>query len=176
MRLFRFLHFTADMLPIPRTISSHRPFSVLGLLIALLAPRAATAQAAGLEWITGCWERHAGATLITEQWTHPRGHMMLGTSQTTRGDSTTEYEQLRIFERGGQVVYGAMPSGQPPAEFVATGVTDSLVIFSNPTHDFPQRVIYRRRGTGSLLARIEGTRGGQMRGVDFPYTRVACPK
>jgi hypothetical protein len=106
----------------------------------------------------------------------PRGHMMLGTSQTTRADSTIEYEQLRIFDRGGQVVYGAMPSGQPPAEFVAGSVTDTLVVVSNPTHDFPQRIIYRRRGTDSLLARIERMRGGQVRGADFPYRRVACPK
>lgn len=165
------------MIPTTRPIPHHRrSFIVLILLAALLAPSWAMAQAAGLQWITGCWERRTAVSLVTEQWTHPRAHMMLGTSQTTRGDSTTEYEQLRIFDRGGQVVYGAMPSGQPPAEFVATGVSDTLVMFSNPTHDFPQRIIYRRRGTDSLLARIEGTRGGQTRGVDFPYSRVACPK
>lgn len=160
-----------------RPISRYRgSLIVLILLVASLAPHSATAQVAGLQWITGCWERRTATSVVTEQWTRPRAHMMLGTSQTTRGDSTTEYEQLRIFDRGTQVVYGAMPSGQPPAEFVATGVSDTLVVFSNPTHDFPQRVIYRRRGTDSLLARIEGTRGGQVRGVDFPYNRVACPK
>jgi Domain of unknown function (DUF6265) len=159
-----------------RNLGLRIAFVAFVVFLELLAPRAATAQTAGLQWITGCWERRAGGTLITEQWTQPRAHMMLGTGQTTRGDSTTEYEQLRIFDRGSQVVYGAMPSGQPSAEFVATGVTDTLVVFSNPTHDFPQRVIYRRRGPDSLLARIEGMRGGQLRGVDFPYSRTACPK
>jgi hypothetical protein len=38
-------------------------------------------------------------------------------------------------------------------------------------HDFPQRVIYRRRGADSLLARVEGMRGGQLRGLDYPYRR-----
>jgi hypothetical protein len=165
------------MIPTTRLNPRHRRRSIVPiLLVVVLAPHSTVAQVAGLQWITGCWERRTGVSLVTEHWTHPRGHMMLGTSQTTRGDSTTEYEQLRIFERGGQVVYGAMPSGQPPAEFVATGVSDTLVVFSNPTHDFPQRIIYRRRGTDSLLARIEGMRGGQARGVDFPYSRVACPK
>jgi hypothetical protein len=45
------------------------------------------------------------------------------------------------------------------------------VVFENLTHDFPQRVIYRRSADGSVAARIEGTRNGQLRGIDFPYQR-----
>lgn len=99
---------------------------------------------------------------------------MLGTSQTIRGDSTVEYEQIRIADRGTSVVYFAHPSRQQPAEFVAPSVSDTLAIFENPAHDFPQRVIYRKRGADSLIARVEGLRNGQLRGVNFPYGRVAC--
>jgi hypothetical protein len=51
---------------------------------------------------------------------------------------------------------------------------DGAITFSNPAHDFPQRIIYRRAGADSLHARIEGTRNGQPRGVDYAYVRVAC--
>jgi hypothetical protein len=94
--------------------------------------------------------------------------------RTVRGDSVIEYEHLRILERAGHAVLHAEPSGQPPADFEARAVSDSAVTFENPAHDFPQRVIYRRRGRDSLIARIEGTRNGRVRGVDFPYTRAAC--
>jgi hypothetical protein len=57
---------------------------------------------------------------------------------------------------------------------VSIAVSDSAVTFEHPTHDFPQRVIYRRRGADSLLARVEGMRGGQLRGSDYPYRRVSC--
>jgi hypothetical protein len=100
--------------------------------------------------------------------------MMLGSGHTTKGNATIEYEQTRIVERDGKLVYQANPSGQAPAEFVADRVGDRSVVFSNPEHDFPQRVSYRSAGTDSLIARVEGTRGGQVRGVDFPYVRVAC--
>jgi hypothetical protein len=129
----------------------------------------------GLGWLAGCWERTTGATVIEEQWMRPRGRVMLGVGRTTRRDTVVEFEQLRIFERGGRSVYAALPSGQSLAEFEAATTSDSLVTFENPAHDFPQRIIYRRRGADSLIARIEGTRGGQVRGVDFPYRRVACP-
>jgi len=104
------------------------------------------------------------------------GRTMLGMARTVRGDSTIEFEHLQILERGGRAVFHAEPSGQAAADFEARAVTDSTVTFENPEHDFPQRVIYRRRGRDSLIARIEGTRNGRVRGVDFPYARAACPQ
>jgi hypothetical protein len=51
---------------------------------------------------------------------------------------------------------------------------DTLVLFENAAHDFPQRIGYRRLGNDSLVAWIEGTRQGRTRRVEFPYGRVAC--
>ena len=128
-----------------------------------------------LGWLAGCWEPGSGALVMEEQWQRPRGDAMLGVSRTTRRDTVVQYEHLRIFDRGGKTIYAALPSGQALTEFETGSTSDSLVTFENPTHDFPQRIIYRRRGTDSLIARIEGLRGGQLRGVDFPDKRVACP-
>jgi len=94
--------------------------------------------------------------------------------RTLRDDRVLEYEFVRIYESGDTLVYDAHPSGQAPAEFRALPPYDSGVTFSNPAHDFPQRVIYRRAGSDSLAARVEGTRNGQTRGVDFQYRRVRC--
>jgi hypothetical protein len=138
----------------------------------------ASAQVRALSWFSGCWERRSanGSSVIEEQWMAPRGETMLGMARTVRGDTAlVEYEHLRIFKRGGHAIYHAEPSGQAPADFEAKSVSDTLVVFENPTHDFPQRVIYRKRGMDSLLARIEGTTGGKVRGIDFPYARVRCP-
>lgn len=149
------------------------------LLAVALVPRIAHAQRMNvvnhLGWIAGCWKQ-AGANgrVVDEQWMAPNGNTMLGMSRTVRGDSLIEYEQLRIFERGGKAVYHAAPSGQPEAEFTAAAVGDTIVVFENPQHDFPQRIIYRKRGPDSVIARIEGTMNGRSRGVDFPYSKVQC--
>jgi hypothetical protein len=133
------------------------------------------ARVTRLAWLAGCWEQAAGPRLVEEQWTRPRGGLMLGSGRTVRADSLVEYEQTRIFERGGRLVYGANPSGQAAAEFESIELSDSAVTFENPGHDFPQRVMYRRHGADSLIGRVEGKRDGRLRGVDFPYARVACP-
>jgi hypothetical protein len=144
------------------------------LAVAVAAPLGAQRPTSRLAWLAGCWQLRAGTRLTEEHWLPPRGGTMLGVSRTTRGDTLREYEFLRIHGAGDTLVYVASPSGQATTEFRASSVTDTLLAFENPAHDFPQRIIYRRIGTDSLVARIEGTVRGQARGVDFPFARVGC--
>jgi len=128
-----------------------------------------------LTWLAGCWELKAGARLVEEQWTSPRGGLMLGASRTVRNDSLVEFEQVRIEQRRQALVYVASPSRQATAEFTATSSSDSAVVFENPAHDFPKKIFYRRQGGDSLVAGIEGPRAGTTRTINYPYRRVACP-
>ena len=141
------------------------------------SPKEGTSAVQQLSWMAGCWRRQTTSGLVAdEQWMAPRAGFALGSMRTVRGDSmVVEYHQLRIFQRGGHAVYHAAPSGQVPAEFEAKATSDSMVVFENLTHDYPQRVIYRKHGADSLLARIEGEMNGQSRAVDFPSKRVPCP-
>lgn len=150
----------------------------LTLTLLVLCASAADAQDSGvdrLQWLAGCWESRADSLIIEEHWLAPAAGMLLGVSRTRRGESLVGYEFTRIYSRGDSLVFAAGPSGQDPAEFVAPAVIDREVVFENPEHDFPQRVRYRAIGTDSLVARIEGLRAGEPRGVDFRYGRVACP-
>jgi hypothetical protein len=154
--------------------------SLVGLVftLELVAGSRAVAQRAEkwkpVAWLGGCWELRAGTRVIREQWMPPLGGTMLGSSRTVVGDSTTEWEQLRIEEQGAGLVYVAHPSGQSEATFVADSTGAGFIAFSNPEHDFPQRISYRRVGRDSVVARIEGSRGGKTRGIDFPMARTAC--
>lgn len=161
--------------------------AILGLVVcaatALAWPtvRHRAAQGSSLEqlsWFRGCWAYTSPRVVIEEHWMRPAGGSMLGVSRTLRrnpsGDSTIAWEFIRVYARGIDLVYAAQPHNQPAAEFVSEKVSENEVVFANPAHDFPQRIIYRRAGADSLRARVEGTQGGRMRGSDFPYARVAC--
>jgi hypothetical protein len=99
---------------------------------------------------------------------------MMGMSRTVVRDTVREFETLRIEMRNGVPAYVAMPSGQKETVFSLTAVSDTSVVFANPAHDFPQRIMYRRIGRDSLVARIEGPQGGQTRAINFPMRRVSC--
>jgi hypothetical protein len=129
-----------------------------------------------LHWLAGCWERRTPSGMVEEQWSSPAGGMLLGFARTVRRDTAVEYEFVRIYHVGDTLVYEAQPSRQPRAEFRAAPPIDPhALVFANAAHDFPQRILYRRVGADSLVARIEGTRNGQPRGIDYPYRRVPCP-
>ena len=149
----------------------------LALLLTGTARPARPRESPGVEqlrWMAGCWELQQGRRVTHEQWMAPLGGLMLGMSRTVVGDSVREYEQLRVESRDGQPTYVALPFRQAEASFPATSVSDTLVMFSNPAHDFPQRILYRRVRSDSLIARIEGTMGQRARGIDFPMRRVNC--
>ena len=128
-----------------------------------------------LAWLAGCWAsvgREAGSG---EQWTVPAGHTLLGISRTVVNSKTAAYEFLQIREtENGEIEYVAAPSGQAEATFLMVRLSESEVVFENPDHDFPQRIIYRLKADGILEARIEGEVNGKARAVDFPMKRTDC--
>lgn len=142
------------------------------LVLAALAQDAPIDRAA---WLSGCWELRAGGRVTMEVWMPPAGGTMLGASRTTVTGNVREYEYLRLRTDGTTLVYVALPSGQKETEFRGTHASDTLLMFENPAHDFPKRVMYRRRTADSVVARIEGPgRDGATRGIDFPMRRARC--
>jgi hypothetical protein len=127
-----------------------------------------------LAWLAGCWEEVRGDRIIEEQWMAPRGGLMLGQNRTVEKGKAA-FELMRIFERGDSLIFAATIVGQPTVEFTSARPTGKSITFSNPAHDFPQRVMYSAKGD-SIAARIEGTINGKVRGVDFKFARAACVK
>ena len=123
-----------------------------------------------LSWLTGCWTMTRGETMVQEQWLAPLGGTMMGISRTVKGGRTVEHEFLQIRDVNGTLAYVAKPSGQAEATFMLTTFSEKEAIFENPAHDFPQRILYRQTADG-LTARVDGTRNGQTRGIDFVYRR-----
>jgi len=148
--------------------------SSMVLLLTLFLPQESP-TVERVAWLQGCWETVSPQRTVEEQWMAPRGGSMIGMGRTLRGGALVEYEIVVIRQQGNQLAYDAHPSGQPSAVFVTNTVSDSLVVFENPQHDFPQKIGYQRTGPDSLLAWVEGTQKGQTRRIEFPYRRAMCP-
>jgi hypothetical protein len=150
----------------------------LALAAVLLLPGHALAaqQVTTLAWMAGCWRQLDAGVAVDEVWLPPAGGTMIGLSRTVEEDSTrsTEHMVIRRAASGG-LVYEASPSGQEPGAFLAATVTDSLVVFENLTHDFPQQIRYSRLPGDSLLAVVSGTVRDRLRTITFRYNRSACP-
>lgn len=139
------------------------------------APASSTAAPTvkDVAWMAGCWDSMRNGRHVAEHWMAPEGGTMMGVSRTTAGEKTTEWEFLIIRQGAQGLDYVAKPSRQPEATFTATRASANEVVFENPAHEFPKRIIYRRDGD-ALMASIEGPMNGQNRRIDFPYKKAAC--
>lgn len=147
----------------------------LPVLATVLWPAAARGQnAAAVAWLAGCWAAPDAETGSGEMWTAPAGGTVFGVSRTVKGGRTVAWEFMQIRDEADGTYFVAKPSGQAETRFKALTLTGTRAVFENPAHDFPQRVIYERRDGGTLLGRIEGTRGGKAAVVDFPLQPAAC--
>ena len=143
----------------------------MSLLLAAAIAAAQPAQAPDLNWLAGYWLSCDDGREVSETWSDRRGDVMLGGTLTVGRNGRSGFEQARIaFSSGGQVTFIAQPSGRSTAEFRLVRGGPAEAVFENPAHDFPQRILYRRTADG-VTARVEGTRNGQTRGIDFVYTR-----
>ena len=121
-----------------------------------------------LVWLVGCWttaDKSAQEVWVTG------GDQSLNGFAVAVGDNRVKfYEVLRIDTTpDGAVVYTAHPSGQEPASFTATEISENRVVFENPQHDYPQVITYSRE-ENLLSARISLTAGGNPSAFD----KVAC--
>jgi hypothetical protein len=154
-------------------------FSLVALLLSstLLAhpQEAGPPKVEQLAWVTGSWEGTAGKASVEEHWTPVAGGTLFGVSRTIVAGKTVAFEFLRIETREDGIFYVAQPNGRPPTDFKLTKLEGQSVVFENPRHDFPQRIIYKRKDDGTLHARVEGERNGKTSGQDFHFRPAGKP-
>ena len=147
-----------------------------GVALTSFAQSPQTVTVDRFSWLSGCWEGRVGDAVVEEIWSKPAGMTLVGVGRTVKNGRTQSFEFMQIREDKGTLVYLAQPQGRAAVPFTFNPKPDSdpnLTTFENPTHDFPQRVIYEHKGN-MLLASIEGTLKGKLEREEFLMRRVRC--
>ena len=127
-------------------------------------------------WLSGCWQSQSQPSARTiELWTQPQGGILFGLGYTLRDDAVVNHETLRIEsvpEVTGKAAlqYIALPSGQTLTRFQATHISDNRLVFSNPSHDFPQHISYQLANKQQLIA--SAATGEQ--GFEIHFSKISC--
>lgn len=125
-----------------------------------------------LAWMAGDRVQTSASGEVREVWIGPGADgVLLGMSLTTRVRGGGEFEHMRVAALpDGRLAYIVRPTGQDEAVFPLKSYENRRVVFEDPAHDFPQRIIYWDKGAGVIGARIEGKIGGQDRSMEWSYT------
>ena len=141
------------------------------------APGPSPGNIADLAWLEGHWVGTDGPLRMEEIWTSPAGGVLVGLHKDVTagsGTSRTWFEFQRIERGADGIAYVAQPGGQPPTRFALIEQAPRRVVFANPAHDFPQRILYWLDDAGVLHARIEGPKGGKTVGQEWTWTKRAA--
>jgi hypothetical protein len=141
-----------------------RSLAALSLIAAsaMLAPAAHADE--GLKWMTGCW-RTADKS-YKEVWAKPDAGYLFGYALNyDETGALSFFEQSRI-DAGTPAVFNAYPGGFGPSEFTEESRGKNTVTFANPALDYPQRIVYERKG-GRMTATISLINGAREQKWEF---------
>lgn len=123
-------------------------------------------------WLIGAWKITTPNGTVVEQWTLMNDSTYAGKSYFIKSSGDTiPQETIELRFRKGQWMYVPTVNGQnnnQPTVFQVIFIGKEEFISTNPAHDFPQRIAYRR-AKNQLLASIEGTRKGKYAKQNFDF-------
>lgn len=162
----------------------HR-LALAGIALALAlaaAPAGARAQQAerplaALGFMAGCWRGDAGVDrTIEEQWTAADSDLMLATTRYLDDNTgrTRGWEFSRIVADSVGITLLPAPLGTQQGRFRMTPSPAGEARFEDPRHDFPKRIIYRRRDAHALDVYLDGGEGSR-EAMELRLDRVPCP-
>jgi hypothetical protein len=124
--------------------------------------------------LVGRWESTDARTQQIEEWAVDQGKDLRGKGFVMEGADTSYIEFLSIKFEGNTPVYSAQVSNQNKGDvipFRMSAQSKDVIEFSNPEHDFPQKIVYRLQNDSMLQAYIEGPRNNSTTRVTFDFKR-----
>ncbi len=97
-----------------------------------------------LSWILDKWVSKSDSGISYESWSKINDDLYEGNASSVKDNETTFEDKLKIQKTDSGVYYAADVKHNPaPVLFRMISLTDDEAVFSNPEHDFPQKIIYR---------------------------------
>lgn len=116
------------------------------------------------QWIVGNWEQKTDKGILTESWQRQNDSVFVGSCYFINESDTLHRETILLEQRADSITYSANVKGQNNDKAVpfrlTTANTNSLV-FENPAHDYPQKIVYQKSKSNGLLVTISGILHGK---------------
>lgn len=123
--------------------------------------------------VGGTWKMKKKNGYTCEQWIKVSASELKSTAFNIKGQDTSIYESVSLTNKNGVITYTVTGAdNSEPVTFKLTSAKNNQYLFSNPSHDFPQRVIYHFVKPDSIHAWVDGSYNGKIQKVDFYYKRA----
>ena len=110
-------------------------------------------------WFLGVWNNKSKEADFTEIWEKATDSSYIAESFVLVNKDTVYYEKIDLLERNDSLLYIVSVRNQnneKPVAFHATSIKRDSITFENPKHDFPNKIVYRKIESDSMIATIYG--------------------
>ncbi|HLA55932.1 MAG TPA: DUF6265 family protein [Flavobacterium sp.] len=122
-------------------------------------------------WLVGSWENKSPEGNLSEIWKKENDSVYRGESYFVKAKDTLHFETISLTQSGDVVYYTPTVMGQngdKPVAFKMISMTDKQMVFENPAHDYPQKIVYTKITNDSLVASISGIQQGKPSAEQYP--------
>lgn len=116
-------------------------------------------------WFLGNWGNTSAEGELTESWKKENDSVYTSATYFVVGGKDTVFaETARLEETNGKLAYIVTVPSQnesKPVRFDMTSSTESQIVFENPQHDYPTKIVYTKTANDSLVAEISGMQKGK---------------
>lgn len=126
-------------------------------------------------WLIGKWGHTSKEGTLTETWVKTNDSVYKGATYFVVGGKDTVFaETVDLIQENDKLAYIASVPGQnkeKPVRFDMTSISDNTIIFENPAHDYPNKIVYNKIGNDSVFAEIFGVQKGKPATEKFAMKR-----
>lgn len=126
-------------------------------------------------WLLGNWESKSVEGNLTETWEKVNDSTFQAQSYFIKEKDTLHFESITLQQKGDKLTYSAAVKGQnndKAVTFKLTTGTEKQMVFENPKHDYPKKIIYTQITKDSLVANISGIQQGKPSSEQFSMKKI----
>lgn len=124
-------------------------------------------------WFLGEWENQSKMGDFTENWEKLSDSTFMGVSIVKQGKDTVFHENVVLEQKNDSLFYNVAIKGnkEEVTSFYLTSFTDKQLVFENPKHDYPTKIVYSLISEDSISASIHGKIKGVEQSETYPMTK-----
>ena len=127
-----------------------------------------------MDWLIGNWEQALPEGILKETWTKQNDSTFTGDSYFITPKDTVHFESIKLTQKAEELTYSATVVGQnddEPVDFKLTSDAENTFTFENPTHDYPQKISYKKASSDRLIVTISGKQQGKQTQESYPMAK-----
>ena len=127
-----------------------------------------------MDWLIGNWEQALPEGILKETWTKQNDSTFTGDSYFITPKDTVHFESIKLTQKAEELTYSATVVGQnddEPVDFKLTSDAENTFTFENPTHDYPQKISYKKVSSDRLIVTISGKQQGKQTQESYPMAK-----